>query len=215
MAFRRPFASNGRFNRNVGNARQSNFNNQQDGNGDENEARELTGILWGNGYRDKQKPGAPVIQGFATINGQKLRVTGFFNAGPDYRDDDAAFDEKENYAAEINSLLLDAQKSVGAAFNLTFQDEDEWRAEREQAQGSGGNRGRSFARGGGAQSFTRGGGRSQERIPFNQQTTEEPQEPGEPEEDAPRPARRASKPAAPKSAKPVARKTPAKGKRGK
>lgn len=210
MAFNRPFSGNGRFNRggNQGNQGGGNFRrggNQQDA----SETPDYRGIAWGNKFRDQQNVGAPVLQGYATVNGQKLRLVGFLNPRPEDRENAEAQEYKEQIAAEINAILVEAQESFGIAFNLTFQDEEEWKAERDNAS-RGGNRNFQRAGGRGAspqppqQQFRNNRApQAQQNIPFNNQSNDDTG--GDPEPEAsPRPAAKprtsratAAKPTAP------------------
>lgn len=175
------------------------FRNNENSNNEQN--YELRGIVWGNKFRDEQKEGAPVLQGYATIGGVKFRVAGFLNVGPDYKDDRSAQQEKEAIAQDLNNILLDGQQNLGLAFSLVFEDE----AEREaQGYGSGGGQTqRGGAPRGGYQSRSRGRDQQEEEpenVPFNQHGAEEG-EADEPQDEAPRPARARRTTAAKASAK--------------
>jgi hypothetical protein len=213
MAFKRPFSNNGRsFGGNKGGnsgggSRGSykggrSFRNNGSDNNEQN--YELRGIIWGNKFRDEQKEGAPVLQGYATVNGVKYRVAGFLNVGPDFKEDRGAQKFKEELARQINDLLLDAQEQVGIAFSLTFEDEEE-----RQANNGGGQR-RSSGGGGGYTSRARSNQQEdeeEEEVPFNRRGQEDDGDAEEPvEEEAPAPRARA-KAATAKPAAKAARKT--------
>jgi hypothetical protein len=165
MAFNRPFSGNGRFNRG-GNGGGNNF---RGGNQNQDASEQLPnrGIAWGNKYREQQKIGAPVLQGYVTdSNGQKFRLVGFLNPSPDHRESAEAQEYKEQVAAEINQILVEAQESFGIAFNLSLQDEEEWKNERSNASRGGNNR--RDGSGGSPRTNFRPTARSQEEdVPFN------------------------------------------------
>lgn len=174
MAFNRPFSGNGRFNRG-GNGGGNNFrqgnnfsrggNNFRGGNQNQDASEQLPnrGIAWGNKYRDQQKAGAPVLQGYVTdSNGQKFRLVGFLNPSPDHRENPEAQEYKEQIAAEINAILTEAQEAYGIAFNLSLQDEEEWKNERNNA-----------SRGGNRQNFQRNTGAPRNNFPAIRQQQEE------------------------------------------
>jgi hypothetical protein len=205
----RQFSQNGRrnFGGNNGGGNRGSFKGgrsfRNNGSGNNEQNYELRGIIWGNKFRDEQKEGAPVLQGYATVNGVKYRVAGFLNVGPDFKDDRGAQQEKEAIAQELNNILLDAQEQLGIAFSLTFEDEEERQANN---QGGGGQRGgqRRESSGGGYRSARRGGNQQEEEnIPFNAEQEEgEAEEPAdEPAPRAPRAPRRATTKAAAKSTK--------------
>lgn len=211
MAFNRPFARNGRsFNRGGNNNFRggNNFRNNNQQQQDPSEQLPLRGIAWGNKFRDKQRAGAPVLQGYITdAHGQKFRLVGFINPAPDHRENAEAQEYKEQIAAELNAILIEAQEAFGIAFNITLQDEEEWKAERDNA--SRGNsqgapprqqfRGATPARGASPRQA------APQNVPFNQQGEDYGQDPEPEPEASPRPAStkprtRAAKPAPAKRA---------------
>lgn len=188
MAFRRPFTGGGgrRFdNNNRGSYKAGrSFRDNKSENNEQN--YELRGILWGNKFRDEQKANAPVLQGYATVDGVKYRVSGFLNVGADFRDDRSAQKEKEALAGEINNILLDGQENLGLAFSLVFEDPDS-----EEAQARSSNRATP------RRSNRRDEEEEQEDVPFNRDRDDDDEE--EPvDEDAPKPARAPRKPASAK-----------------
>lgn len=222
MAFNRNFPSNGRrFNGNSnrgnsGGGGRGSFKGgrsfRDNGNSKNEQNYELRGIAWGNRFLEEQKEGAPVLQGYATVNGVKYRLAGFLNVGPNFKEDRAAQKEKLAIAREINNILLDGQEQFGLAFSLTFEEPEE------EGQGGGGGGSR---RSSGASPSRRNRNEEpeeeeEEEIPFNkkrgrvaEEEEEEAEEPvdeeEEEEEEAPKPARARRTEAPAKVAKPAAK----------